>query len=227
MADITWSFDKWLKQISKMFRVKGRVIPVTLQLSNLNVILEDWKVVKSETNIDTQLNEETAPIKEAYLTPEVEANPKAIKAIEKSDIIIISFWDLFTSIVPNLLVKWIKEAITKNKKAKVIYFCNAMSKPGETTKFSAIDFANTIEKYLWEWVLVYVIVNNWFISEKMVDKYKTLERKKPVKVKDSKDFKNKKYKLIETDLIYENQFIRYHYDKVAKVIDDLVRKEIW
>jgi 2-phospho-L-lactate transferase/gluconeogenesis factor (CofD/UPF0052 family) len=101
-----------------------------------------------------------------------------------------------------------------------------MSKPGETTKFSAIDFADTIEKYLWVWILDYVIVNNWYISDKMVDKYKTLEKKRPVKVKDINDFKWKKYKLIETDLIYENQFIRYHYDKVAWIIDKLVRTEI-
>ena len=226
MSDITWSFDKWLKQICKMFRVKGRVVPVTLELSNLNVILENWEVVESETVIDTQLNEKSSPIKKAYLIPDVEANPKAIKALEKSDLIILSFWDLYTSIIPNLLVKWIKEAIANNKNAKVVYFCNAMSKPWETTGFSAIDFANIIEKYLWIWVLDYVIVNNWYISDKMVEKYKSLEKKKPVKVKDKHDFKNKTYKLIETDLIYENQFIRYHYEKVAWIIDKLVRKEI-
>ncbi len=226
MADITWNFDKWLKQISKMFRVKGRVVPVTLELSNLNVELENWLIIKWESNIDEPKHDVNLKIKRAFLTPEVEANPKAIKAIKKSDMIILSFWDLYTSIVPNLLVKWIKEAIAKNKDAKVVYFCNAMSKPWETTKFSAIDFANVIEEYLWEWVLDYVIVNNWYISEKMVEKYKTLENKSPVKVKDKKDFKNKKYKVIETDLIYENQFIRYHYDKVAWIIDDLVRREI-
>jgi len=226
MADITWSFDKGLKQISKMFRVKGRVIPVTLEKSHLNVELEDWTLIKWEKDIDVPKHDVNLKITKAFLTPEVEANPKAVKAIEKSDMIIISFWDLYTSIVPNLLVKGIKEAIAKNKNAKVVYFCNAMSKPWETTKFSAIDFADTIEQYLWEGILDYVVVNNWYISEKMVDKYKNLEKKKPVKVKDIKEFKWKKYKLIEADLIYENQFIRYHYDKVAWVIDDLIRKEI-
>ena len=85
MTDITWSFDKWLKQICKMFRVKWRVIPVTLELSNLNVELEDGLIVEWETNIDLNLNEKSSPIKRAYLTPEVNANNKAIKAIEKSD----------------------------------------------------------------------------------------------------------------------------------------------
>lgn len=226
MADITWSFDKWLKQISKMFRVKWRVIPVTLELSHLNAELEDWTIVEWETNIDLNLNENTSPIKNVYLTPKVEANIKAIKAIEKSDVIILTFWDLYTSIIPNLLVKWIVEAIRSNKRAKVIFFCNLMTKPWETTDFEAIDFINVIEKYLWKDILDFVVVNNWYISEKMAEKYKSLEKKKPVKVKNHKIFKWKSYKLIEADLLHENTFVRHSFEKVGKVIDEIVRKNV-
>jgi len=226
MTDITWSFDKWLKQICKMFRVKWRVIPVTLELSNLNVELEDGIIVEWETNIDLNLNEKSSPIKRAYLTPEVNANNKAIKAIEKSDVIIISFWDLYTSIVPNLLVKGIKEAIKANKKAKVVYFCNLMTKPGETTDFEAIDFVDVIEMYLWEDILDFVIINDGYISEKMSEKYESLEKKKPVKVRHSEHFKWKSYKVIEADLLHEHTFVRHSFAKVGKVIDDLVRKHV-
>ena len=224
MSDITGNFDKWLKQVCKMFKVKGRVIPVTLSLSNLNVKLEDWTKVEWESNIDVWLNENSSPIKKAYLTPEVCANSKAIKAIEKSDVIIISFGDLYTSIVPNLLVRGIKEAIESNKKAKVIYFCNLMTKPWETTDFEAIDFINVIEKYLWKDILDYVIVNNGYISEKMAEKYKSLEKKKPVKVKSHKFFKAKSYKVIEADLLHESDWVRHSYDKIAKVIENIVKK---
>jgi uncharacterized cofD-like protein len=88
-----------------MFRVKGRVIPVTLEQSHLCVKLEDKSTVFGETNIDLKLTENSPKIKKAYLTPDVEANPKAIRAIEKSDLIILSFGDLYTSVVPNLLVR--------------------------------------------------------------------------------------------------------------------------
>lgn len=226
MADITGSFDKWLKQVAKMFKVKGRVIPVTLELSHLNVKLEDGSTVEWETNVDTQLTEKSSPIKKAYLTPDVKANPKAITAISKADLIILSFGDLYTSIIPNLLVKWISKAIADNKKAKVIYFCNLMTKPWETTDFEPIDFIDVIEKYLWKDILDYVIVNNGYISEKMAEKYKSLEKKKPVKVKDHKCFKWKHYKVIEADLLHENTFVRHSYDKISKVIDQLVRKNI-
>ena len=224
MADITGSFDKWLKQVAKMFKVKGRVIPVTLQQSHLNVKLEDGRKVEWETNIDLNLDEKSSPIKKAYLTPDVYANPKAIKALEKSDVIIISFGDLYTSIVPNLLTKGIKEAIEANKKAKVIYFCNLMTKPGETTDFEAVDFVNVVEKYLWKDIIDYVIVNSWYISEKMAEKYKSLEKKKPVKVKSPKYFRGKSYEVIEADLLHEHTCVRHSYDKIASVLDNLIRR---
>ncbi len=222
MADITWSFDKWLKQICKMFRVKWRVIPVTLEKSDLEVELEDWTKVFSETNIDLNLSENSARIKKAYLIPEVNTNPKAIRQIERSDLIILTFWDLYTSVVPNLLTKWLKEAIAKNKKAKVVYFCNLMTKKWETTNFEVIDFIDVIEKYLWKNVLDYVVVNDGFISDEMAEKYKKLEKKKPVKIKDDKIFKKKTYKILKRDLLHENTFIRHSFTKVAWVVDEIV-----
>ncbi len=222
MTDLTWDFDKWLKQISKLLKVKWRVIPVTLWLSHLNVELENWEIIKWETKIDLELDENSSPIKRAFLVPEVEASPKAIKAIEKSDVIIISFWDIYTSIIPNLLTKWIKEAIAKNINAKVIYFVNLMTKPWETTNFRAIKFVDTIEEYLWKNILTHVIVNNWFINEKLASKYKSLEKKKPVKIKDLNHFKWKSYTVIETDLLHENDWVRHSYDKVNKVIREII-----
>jgi 2-phospho-L-lactate transferase/gluconeogenesis factor (CofD/UPF0052 family) len=102
-----------------------------------------------------------------------------------------------------------------------------MTKPWETTDFEAIDFINALEKYLWKDILDFVVVNNWYISEKMAEKYKSLEKKKPVKVKNHKIFKWKSYELIEADLLHENTFVRHSFEKVGKVIDEIVRKNIW
>ncbi len=224
MADLTWDFDKWLKQISKLLKVRWRVIPVTLWLSHLNVELENWDIIEWETKIDLELNENSSPIKRAYLIPEVEGNPRAIKAIEKSDVIILSFWDVYTSVIPNLLCKWIKEAIAKNKNAKIVYFVNLMTKPGETTDFEVIRFIDTIENYLWKDILTHIIVNNWFINEKLAQKYKSLEKKKPVKIKNLKHFEWKSYEIIETDLLHENDWVRHSFDKIAGIIEKIVKK---
>lgn len=225
MADITWSFDKWLKQISRMFKVKGKVIPVTLELSQLHARLENGEIIKGETNIDEPKHDANLKIEEAFLEPEVSANEKALKAIEKSDLIIISHWDLYTSIIPNFLTKWISDAVKKSN-AKVVYFCNLMTKKWETTDFWVIDFIDTLEKYLWTWILDYVVVNNWYISDKLAEKYKSLEWKSPVKVKekDRKILKNKSYKVIETDLLHENYYVRHSYAKIAEVVEKIIKK---
>ena len=221
MADITWDFEKWIVEISKMFRVKWKVVPVTLAKSDLVVVLDNWQEIFGETNIDCPSHDTELCIKEAYLSPEVNVNPKAREVLENSDIIVIWPGDLYTSIVPNLLVKWVKKAI-KNADAKVVYFCNVMTKNGETDRFEVQDFVDVIEKYLWKWVLDYVVVNNWHISDEMVEKYKKEESKSPVKVKDIKDFKDKHYKIIERDLLHEHDYVRHSPEKIAKVIEDMV-----
>jgi uncharacterized cofD-like protein len=124
-----------------------------------------------------------------------------------------------------LLVRWVSEAIKKSG-AKVMYFCNLMTKKWETTDFEVVDFVNVIEKYLWRDVLDYVVVNNGHINEKLVEKYKQLEKKKPVKVKNAKIFRGKSYTVLERNLLHENEFVRHSYKKVSWVIDEVVRKDI-
>ncbi len=221
MSDITWNFESGLQEVCSMFRVDGKVIPVTLEKSDLWVILEDGTQVIWETNIDCPLHDGNLCIKDAFLTPEVPLNPNAKNMFDNSDIIIIGPGDLYTSIIPNLLVKWTKEALQKTN-AKVVYFCNIMTKFWETTHFEVIDFVDTIEKYIWTWVIDYVVVNNWHISDELVEKYKNEEQKRPVKVKDENDFESKTYKIIERDLLNESDFVRHNSKKLAKVLDDIV-----
>lgn len=221
MSDITWDFESWLKEICKMFRVEWKVIPVTLENSDLWVILENWEQIIWETNIDVPIHDWNIKIKKAFLTKNVAINPNASNTLINSDIIIIWPWDLYTSIIPNLLVNWISEAIKKSN-AKVVYFCNIMTKYWETTDFEVIDFIDVIEKYLWIWVLDYVIVNSWHISDEMVEKYKNEEHKKPVKIKNLDDFENKNYKIIQRDLLNEKDFVRHSSKKISNTIKDMI-----
>lgn len=221
MADITGDFEAGLKQICKMFRVEGKVIPVTREKSDLWVILESGEKIIGETNIDVPLHDGNMVIKEAFLEPSVGINPRAKNALENSDIIIIGPGDLYTSIIPNLLVTGVSEAI-KNSNAKIVYFCNIMTKYGETTNFEVLDFVDVIEKYLGKDVIDYVIVNNGHISDEMIEKYKSEENKKPVKVKNIADFQNKDFKLVERDLLNEKDFVRHSSEKLAHVIEDII-----
>lgn len=221
LADITWNFWDGIKEINKMFKVKGKVVPVTLEQSHLCVKLENGQEICWETNIDVPKHDTNLKIVDAYLEPKVWVNDVAKNVLENSDIIVIGPGDLYTSIIPNLLVKWVKKAI-KNSNAKVVYFCNIMTKKWETNGFEVIDFVETIEKYLWKWEIDYVVVNSGHISDYMTNKYKQQEWKKPVKLKDKNDFKTKKYKVIERDMLHETDFVRHSSKKIASIIDDLV-----
>ncbi len=222
-------FEKAIKTMEEMFDVWGRVIPVTLENVHLAVRFADGAEVIGEKNIDVsdknpgeRTHNIDQDITDAWLVgAEGNINPNAHKAILNADYIIIGPGDLYTSIVPNLLSKGMKEALWETN-AKIIYICNAMTKRGETTNMEVIDFIETIEKYIDPGMLDYVIVNNGFIDDEIVVKYKVEENKRPLKIKDYSLFKWKWYKIIEWDIVNDDDIIRHDPMKLAKVLEDIV-----
>lgn len=85
-----------------------------------------------------------------------------------------------------------------------------------------IDFINTIERYLEPGKLDYVIVNNGYIEEALIEKYKREENKKPLKIKDISHFLKKHYKIIERDIVNDEDYVRHDPKKLATIIDDIV-----
>lgn len=227
LNEVSWWFEEGLEAACKMFRVKGKVIPVTLEDVHLWVRFEDWTEVIWEKNIDVsdKNNEEKwhnvhQNIVDAFLVWwEWKINPKAYDTIVWSDLVIIWPGDFYTSIVPNLLSPGMKEALQRTN-AVVVYVCNIMADLWETTHYELPDFIENIEKYAWN-VIDYVLVNNWHISDELVEKYKK-EGKKPVKLKPEHDFSEKNYKIIERDFLDESDFVRHHPVKLAKVFVDII-----
>lgn len=148
-------------------------------------------------------------------------NPRAREAILNADFVIIGPGDLYTSIVPNLLSPGMKEAIAHTN-AKIIYVCNAMTKRGETTNMDVMDFIDTIERFIGENILDYVIVNNGKIDDEIIEKYKKEENKKPVKINDISRFSDKKYRIIERDIVNDDDYVRHDPQKLAKILEDIV-----
>jgi uncharacterized cofD-like protein len=223
-------FEMAIKNMEEMFDVRGRVIPVTLEDVDLAVRFADGTEVFGEKNIDIsdknpgeRTHDIDQDIVDAWLVwAEWEINPNAREAILNADFIIIGPGDLYTSIVPNLLSKWMRETLGKCT-GKIIYICNAMTKRGETTNMEVIDFIDTIERYISPGMLDYVIVNNGHIDEEVVVKYKTEENKKPLKIKDPSLFVDKWYKVIEWDMVNDDDFVRHDPMKLAKVLEDIIQ----
>lgn len=156
---LTGSFEQALDEAGKILSIRGRVIPVTLDNVRLVAILEDGTVIRGETNIDIPKHDPRLRIKKVYLSPEARANLRARDAIRAADLIVIGPGDLFTSIIPNMLVRGIPEAIKKSR-AKKAFVVSTMTKAGETNAFRASDYLRELETYLGKGVLDYIAVNS-------------------------------------------------------------------
>ncbi len=147
LTEITGAPDLAIQEAARILNVRGRVLPVTLTDVHLCARLGDGTIIRGETNIDIRRIRPHLPISDVYLDPPAQAYPPALEAIAAADIVVIGPGDLYTSVIPNLLVEGIPEAIA-NAPGKVIYICNLMTKHGETDGFTACDFVREIERYL-------------------------------------------------------------------------------
>jgi len=136
-----------LEDAEEILNTAGHVVPVTLEQATLCAELSDGTIVRGEAAIDRPGDRPVLPIRRVFLDLPVAALPRARKALERADKILIGPGDLFTSIVPCLLVEGIAEAI-RSSEGEVIYICNVMTKHGETDGFAASDFVRTIHRYL-------------------------------------------------------------------------------
>jgi uncharacterized cofD-like protein len=168
LTDITGSFEKAIKKVSKILNIRGKVLPSTLANTHICAELEDGTYVEEEFNVRAVGKK---PIKNVFLkNNDVTPLPEAIEEISKADIIVIGPGSLYTSLITNLLVSDIKNAI-RNSKAMKIYICNIVTQPGQTDHYKISDHINTIIKYLGDSVLDYVVVNNNIPRKEILEKY--------------------------------------------------------
>src|SRR5438309_1999605 len=137
LADLTHGTDRAIMEAAHLLRVKGEVLPITLTDSHLFAELEDGRIIEGEGAIDTR--RESTPIARVYLDPPAAATEPALEAIGSADMIVIGPGDLYTSVVPTLLVDGICQAIAASP-ATTVYVCNLMTKHGETDGYAASDF---------------------------------------------------------------------------------------
>ena len=168
LTDITGSFEQAIKKASKILHIRGKVLPSTLANTHICAELEDNTYVEEEFNVRTVGK---SPIKNVFLkSNDVPPFPEAVEEILKADIIVIGPGSLYTSLITNLLVSGIRNAI-RNSKATKIYVCNIVTQPGQTDHYKVSDHIKAVTKYLGEGVLDYVIVNNNIPRKDILDKY--------------------------------------------------------
>lgn len=201
--EITGNLSDGIEALSKVFNLKGKVVPLTEDNVVLMAKMEDGTIVEGEHHI----TESPKKIKEVFYKEEPVVTPESIEAIKNSDAIILSMGSVYTSIIPNLITKEIINAID-NSSAKIMYVCNMVTQPGETEGFKVSDHINLLNSYLGKRKIEYVLANDKKIDENILKRYQTTEQKDQV-ILDKENLNNVK-------LIEDNYFT---------VIDNIVRHD--
>lgn len=202
LNEIYGSFEKAVAKMNDFLAVTGRVLPVTTSNAQLFAIFDSGKKIIGETSITNHKKKTGENIAEVGILPQTTvALADAITAINEADTVILGPGSLYTSIVPNLLVNGVKEALMHTKALK-IYVLNVMTQDGETENYSALRHVKEIEKYLGTGVLDVCIANAEKVNKKLLEKY-ALEGAVPI-IATKAEFKDSDVRLICADMLSRN-----------------------
>lgn len=214
MLEITGSLKESIACLSKLLDVKHKVLPIS-EDSNLVLmgIEEDGTIVEGEE----QITKAHRKFERICYKEEPKVLNEVITAIKEADLVIFSMGSLYTSILPNVICKSVKEALNETK-APIMYLCNAVTQPGETDNFTVGDHVELINKYLDKRKVDAVVASNTKIDKRIAEKYETEEQKDPVKV-DYEKLEKLDVELIESDLIIiEDNVLRHDSLKLSTII---------
>ncbi|NLZ48694.1 MAG: YvcK family protein [Clostridiales bacterium] len=227
MDGISNNFEEAVQKMSSVLAVTGRVMPVTLDNMVLKAKFKNGNIVEGESAIPVKALEQNTSIERIFIEPE-DAKPleDALKAIEEADAIILGPGSLYTSVIPNLLVKDIAKAVRKSSALK-LYVSNIMTQPGETDGYDAGDHVNAIYKHVNENFLDYIIVNAGKIDTQLEEKYK-YEGSQLVEI-NYKKLKKLGVGVIEGDFVkVKKGFIRHDAEKLASIlIETIMEKKLF
>ncbi|MBI3953865.1 MAG: YvcK family protein [Chloroflexi bacterium] len=223
LTEITGSADRAIAEAGRILGIVGRVIPVTLTKSQLCARLVDGSEIVGEANIDVRKDGGNVRIDYVYLTPKAFANPVAVQALEAAHAIVIGPGDLYTSIIPNLLVEGVSEAIERSQ-GKRIYVCNLMTKHSESDGFKASDFVHEVLNYLGPRPkLDYVLLNNSPFPQKVLHRY-ALQHAQPV-AGDGERCRQLVGAVVEAPLLAAGTLLRHDAAKLAAAIMAIATRE--
>jgi uncharacterized cofD-like protein len=220
LCQITGDFSHAVALSSDVLAIAGRIFPSTGENVSLSATLRDGSRLHGETNI----SKSRSAISRISLTPEhCEPLPDALRAIEEADLITLGPGSLFTSVIPNLLVSGIPEAIAASKALKV-YVSNLMWQPGETMNLSASQHAEAVLSHAGHPVFDTVLVNTGQVSEEQRTAY--LEQSAEPVAQDVDALEAMGLRVIARDLLGNTDKIRHQPDLLAAVLVDLAAEHV-
>ena len=215
IAETEGGMEEGLNAASQILKVRGHVIPSTLHSIQLAADMTDGSFVLGQAEIA----QARKTVQRLRMVPEnVPATKSAVEAIKNADILVFGPGSLYTSVICNLLVPDIREAVLQSQAVK-IYVCNVMTQPGETDGFGAYEHVKTLMDYAGEPFLDYVIVNSEGISDEQIALYRT-KGQEPI-TPDVEKIEQMGIKVIPAKLVSKSDMVRHDPQKLAQAIMSL------
>ncbi|AQM60002.1 MULTISPECIES: gluconeogenesis factor YvcK family protein [Clostridium] len=224
MDGVSDNFVGAVQKMSSVLAVTGKVLPVTLDDMKLMAQLDNGNVVEGESDIPEEAFKQKSKINRLMIVPE-DAKPleEALQAIKDADAIVMGPGSLYTSVIPNLLVKGIVSEIKKSSAYK-IYISNVMTQPGETDGFKVYDHIKVLKKYGGKDIVDCVIANNGSISDDMKKKYK--DKNSDIVTIDRDKLKDFGIEIVEKNLIKVSKgTIKHDSDYLAQVLVETIMEK--
>ncbi len=215
LSAITGGDLQAIEAAARILGISGKVLPVSLDSATLCAELETGQVVRGEADIDVPKHNASLRITRVFLDPGAVALPDALAAIRHADVVVIGPGDLFTSVIPNLLVEGVVDALRRSP-ARKIFVCNLMTKRGETDGFKASDFVRTLQAYLGENVLDAIVCSTQSANTSLLQRY-AAEGARPVEI-DAEAVSELGVRVHVQNLITEPTLIRHDPDKLAHAL---------
>ena len=216
MTKITGDFERAVRASSKVLATRGRVVPSTNMKVRLAAEHDDGSVTLGETKI----SKSSVPIRRIYLEPTgCQPTADALTAIREANAIILGPGSLYTSIIPNLLIDKMVDAIVTSKALKV-YICNVMTQSKETHEFRASDHVRALVAHASPGIIQLVIVNTEPVPPTLLEKYRQ-EEAFPVEA-DVERIRALGYQVVADNIISIEDYVRHDPDKVAKIVIQLI-----
>jgi uncharacterized cofD-like protein len=214
LTHVTGDFSEAIRVSAKVLAIRGRIFPSTLSNVHLVAMLADGKRVQGETRISRS----RVAIRKIELNPRrVRPLPTAIEAIQQADVIFMGPGSLYTSIIPNLLIPEIVEAVARSRSPRV-YIANLMTQPGETTHYALSDHLRAIKQHVPGRVVDAVVANRQSISPEVAHRYRK-QGAEPVLI-DRDNVLKMKVRLVAGNLVEEHGVLRHNSPRLARLLLD-------
>ncbi|NPA12719.1 MAG: YvcK family protein [Aquificae bacterium] len=222
LTKITGDFLDAVEITSKILKIKGKIIPSTDEQVDIVAEFTDGQIIKGETEITNYGKKLKGKVKKIWLEPaDVKAPEGAVQKILNADYIVLGPGSLFTSIIPNLLVEDIKNALLQTR-AKKVYVCNVMTQYGETDGFTVADHIKAIHNATGDRIVDVVVANTKKPPKRLIEKYKK-ENAQPVEL-DREEVEKMGIEVFGDNLLNANSYIRHDPQKLASFLIDIFNR---